>query len=57
MQKSLDKNDIKYFNFYDLFLSGDVYVNVSENFIFNDIHYNAKGNKLIAEALFNKIFE
>ena len=55
MEKSLNENNIKYFNFYDLFLTGDVYSNISENFIFNDIHYNSKGNKLLAEALFNKI--
>ena len=55
MQKSLTENNIKYFNLYDLFLSGDIYANVSENFIFNDIHYNSNGNKLIADALFRLI--
>jgi len=55
MENLLAKNNIKYINLYDLFLSGDVYTNISKNFIFNDIHYNAKGNELVASALINSL--
>ena len=55
MENSLNKNNIKYLNLYSLFLSEEPYLTVSRNFIFNDIHYNSKGNYLIAEYLFGAI--
>ena len=55
MENLLNKNNINYINLYDLFLSGNVYSNISENFIFNDIHYNARGNELVAGALMNSL--
>ena len=51
MEKALTENKIYYLNFYNLFLSGGVYKNISENFIFNDIHYNSKGSELVAKEL------
>ena len=55
MQNGLKKNNIPYINTYDIFLSSNPYQKISENFIFNDIHYNANGYKLIADFLFERL--
>ncbi len=55
MENSFKKNNITFINLYDNFLVGDPYLVVSNNFIFNDIHYNSKGYKLLADSLFEII--
>ena len=55
MQKNLKKNNIQFINLYDVFLTGDSYQNISDYFIFNDVHYNAKGYKLVTNNFFKKI--
>ena len=57
MEDALNKNNIAYISFYDELLSGNVYLNISKNFIFDDIHYNSNGFQLIANSLFEQLYQ
>ena len=51
----LNKNKIKTFVIYDDFLTGNIYENIGNSFLYNDIHYNSNGNKIIVNFLINNI--
>ena len=51
----LNKNKIKTFVVYDDFLTGNIYENIGNSFLYNDIHYNSNGNKIIVNFLINNI--
>ena len=55
MTNSFENKNIKYINLYDAFLKDNPYETISKNFIFNDIHYNSSGYKIIADNFFKKI--
>jgi len=55
MISSFNNENIKYINLYDAFLTGNPYEIISKNFIFNDIHYNSNGYKIIANNFLKKI--
>ena len=47
----LNKNKIKNISVYQDFLDGNIYENIGKNFLYNDIHYNKNGNKIIVNNL------
>ena len=51
------QNDIDYLSAYKPFLKGDLYLNIFENYIYNDIHFNSKGNELLSKIILNKIIK
>ena len=53
----LKENKIKNIVIYEEFLSGNIYENIGKNFLYNDIHYNAEGNKIIANTLIQALKE
>ena len=52
----LEKNKIYHITAYKYFLKGDIYSNISNNYIFNDIHFNKQGNKILGDIIWNEIF-
>lgn len=53
----LKANEIKNIVIYEEFLSGNIYENIGKNFLYNDIHYNAEGNKIITNSLIQALKE
>ena len=47
----LNENEIKNISVYQDFLDGNIYENIGKNFLYNDIHYNKNGNKIIINNL------
>ena len=45
--------NIEIINAYNSFSYDDLYEVVGENFIYNDVHYNSNGYKIIAETILN----
>ena len=52
--QKLIKNGINYISAYKYFLTGDIYSNISENYIYNDMHFNRKGNKLLSNIIWEE---
>ena len=52
--QELMKNEINYVSTYKYFLKGDVYSNISENYIYNDMHFNRHGNKILSDIIWEK---
>lgn len=53
----LKVNELKTHVIYNEFLSGNIYENIGKNFLYNDIHYNSDGNKIITNSLINILKE
>ena len=51
----LNKNNIKSISTYSEFLKGNIYENIGKNYLYNDIHYNKNGNKIIVNSLIQHI--
>ena len=51
----LRKNNIKTLSVYDEFFKGNIYENIGKYYLYNDIHFNKNGNKIIANNLIQKI--
>ena len=49
--QELMKNEINYVSTYKYFLKGDIYSNISENYIYNDMHFNRHGNKILSDVI------
>ena len=49
--QELMKNEINYISTYEYFLKGDIYSNISENYMYNDIHFNRQGNKILSDII------
>ena len=52
---SLDEINVNKLVIYQDFLKGNIYENISENYLYNDIHFNKNGNKIITNNLINYI--
>ena len=52
--QELMKNEINYVSTYKYFLKGDVYSNISENYIYNDMHFNRQGNKILSDVIWEE---
>ena len=52
--QELMKNEINYVSTYKYFLKGDVYSNISENYIYNDMHFNRHGNKILSDVIWEE---
>ena len=50
----LNENNIKNLSVYDKFLEGNIYKNIGKYYLYNDIHFNKNGNKIIVNQLINK---
>lgn len=51
----LNEINIKNIVIYEDFLKGNIYKNISKNYLYNDIHFNKNGNQIIVNALLKKI--
>ena len=47
----LNENEIKNISVYQDFLDGNIYENIRKKFLYNDIHYNKNGNRVIVNNL------
>ena len=52
---SLDEINVNKLVIYQDFLKGNIYENISENYLYNDIHFNKNGNKIITNNLISFI--
>ena len=52
----LEKKKINYTTAYKYFLRGDIYSKISDNYIYNDVHLNKNGNKILSDIIWEKIF-
>ena len=52
--QELMKNEINYVSTYKYFLKGDIYSNIAENYIYNDIHFNRQGNKILSDVIWKE---
>ena len=52
--QELMKNEINYVSTYKYFLKGDIYSNISENYIYNDMHFNRQGNKILSDVIWEE---
>jgi hypothetical protein len=50
----LNENNIKNLSVYNKFLEGNIYKNIGKYYLYNDIHFNKNGNKIIVNQLINK---
>ena len=50
---SLDEINVKKLVIYQDFLKGNIYENISKNYLYNDIHFNKNGNEIIKNNLIN----
>ena len=53
----LEENNINYLNTYPKFFIGDIYKNIDNFYIYNDIHYNKLGNLLLTDIIFDEIYK
>jgi len=51
----LEQKKIKTLVIYDDFLEGNIYENIGKYYLYNDIHFNSYGNKIITKYLVNNI--
>ena len=53
----LDKKKINYILAYEHFLSlkNDVYTNITDNYVYNDIHFNKQGYKILSDIIWKEI--
>lgn len=47
----LENNKIKTLSVYDEFLNENIYKTIGKNFIYNDVHFNGNGYKIIADRI------
>ena len=47
----LPENDLDNIVIYDDFLKDNIYENIGKNYLYNDIHFNKNGNKIISQNL------
>ena len=52
--QELMKNEINYVSTYKYFLKGDIYSNISDNYIYNDMHFNRQGNKILSDVIWKE---
>ena len=52
--QELMRKGIKYISAYKYFLKGDIYSNISDNYIYNDMHFNRQGNKILSDIIWEE---
>ena len=52
--QELMRKGIKYITVYKYFLKGDIYSIVSDNYIYNDPHFNRQGNKILSDIIWKE---
>ena len=52
--QELMRKGIKYISVYKYFLKGDIYSIVSNNYIYNDPHFNRQGNKILSDIIWKE---
>ena len=52
--QELIRNEINYVSVYKNFLKGDIYSNISDNYIYNDMHFNRQGNKILSDIIWEE---
>ena len=52
--QELMRKGIKYISVYKYFLKGDIYSNISDNYIYNDPHFNRQGNKILSDIIWEE---
>jgi len=52
--QELMRKGIKYISVYKYFLKGDIYSIVSDNYIYNDPHFNRQGNKILSDIIWEE---
>ena len=55
--QELMKNEINYVSTYKYFLKGDIYSNISDNYIYNDPHFNRQGNKILSDIIWKELLK
>tara|TARA_Y100000590_G_scaffold353876_1_gene406972 strand:+ start:1536 stop:2714 length:1179 start_codon:yes stop_codon:yes gene_type:complete len=53
--EGLMKEEINYISAYDPFLMDDVYLNITKNYLYQDIHFNKNGNKMLADIVWETL--
>ena len=51
----LIEKEIKNISVYDDFLSGNIYENIGQNYLYNDVHFNKNGNRIISNNLIKQL--
>ncbi len=51
----LNENKINSLSVYEGFLKGNIYESIGKNYLYNDIHFNKNGNRIIVNELLKKI--
>ena len=52
--QELMRKGIKYISVYKYFLKGDIYSNISDNYIYNDAHFNRQGYKILSDIIWEE---
>ena len=52
--EKLTGEEIKYISTYKYFLKGDIYSNISDNYIYNDVHFNRQGNEILSKIIWEE---
>ena len=55
--QELMRKGIKYISVYKYFLKGDIYSIVSDNYIYNDPHFNRQGNKILSDIIWKELLK
>ena len=52
--EKLSGEEIKYISTYKYFLKGDIYSNISDIYIYNDVHFNRQGNEILSKIIWEE---
>jgi len=52
--EKLTGEEIKYISTYKYFLKGDIYSNIGDNYIYNDVHFNRQGNEILSKIIWEE---
>ena len=50
----LEREKINYITAYKYFLEGDIYSKISDNYIYNDIHFNKQGYRILSDIIWEE---
>ena len=54
MNKPKTKELLKYISTYKYFLKGDIYSSISDNYIYNDVHFSRQGNEILSKIIWEE---
>ena len=52
--EKLTGEEIKYISTYKYFLKGDIYSSISDNYIYNDVHFSRQGNEILSKIIWEE---